>query len=314
MVSLHAPWVSRQLWRSRCMRRRASWLAFPRAAPRCSRETRRRADEVICVVDHRREPCRCGRPYRDGRAEEQPGGRLGHGAHARRGDCLYPHVYKSLSYNPQQDFTPVTTINTTAMTVCGWPDGPSFVKTLADFIAWCKGNPSQSSYGSPGAGSPLHFLGVLLSAPRTLSISMFRFRERRPPSKACWAARSPPASRRSAPSFRMSGPGRFGRWRQRAHSAARCSLTCQPLPRRDIRRSRSSNGSVFLFLRGRRRHRRDAQRRLRAGLQAKEMQAGLAAQSVDAGGLTPADFVRQVKADYDRWGPIVKESGFTPLD
>jgi len=29
--------------------------------------------------------------------------------------CLYPHVYKSLSYNPQQDFTPVTTICTTPM-------------------------------------------------------------------------------------------------------------------------------------------------------------------------------------------------------
>jgi len=53
---------------------------------------------------------------------------------------------------------------------------------------------------------------------------------------------------------------------------------------------------------------------LRAALQTKEMQAGLANQSVDVGGLTPAEFVRQVKADFDRWGPIVKESGFTPLD
>jgi tripartite-type tricarboxylate transporter receptor subunit TctC len=35
---------------------------------------------------------------------------------------------------------------------------------------------------------------------------------------------------------------------------------------------------------------------------------------VDVGGLTPADFARQVKADFDRWGPIVKQSGFTPLD
>ena len=40
---------------------------------------------------------------------------------------------------------------------------PSSVKTLADFIAWCRSNPTQSSYGSPGAGSPLHFLGVMLS-------------------------------------------------------------------------------------------------------------------------------------------------------
>src|SRR5499427_6068790 len=42
--------------------------------------------------------------------------------------CLYPHVYKSLSYNPQQDFTPVTTICTTAMTFVVGPMVPSSVK------------------------------------------------------------------------------------------------------------------------------------------------------------------------------------------
>ena len=53
---------------------------------------------------------------------------------------------------------------------------------------------------------------------------------------------------------------------------------------------------------------------LRAALQTKEMQAGLANQSVDVGGLTPADFAGQIKGDTDRWEPIVKASGFTPLD
>ena len=77
--------------------------------------------------------------------------------------CLYPHVYKSLSYDPQQDFAPVTTILTTSMLFVVGPLVPSSVKTLADFIAWCRANPNQSSYGSPGAGSPLHFLGVMLS-------------------------------------------------------------------------------------------------------------------------------------------------------
>ena len=38
--------------------------------------------------------------------------------------ALYPHVYKSLSYNPQQDFAPVTTISTTSMLYCDWPAGP----------------------------------------------------------------------------------------------------------------------------------------------------------------------------------------------
>ena len=126
--------------------------------------------------------------------------------------ALYPHVYKSLSYNPQQDFAPVTTISTTSMLIAIGPLVPSTVKTLADFIAWCRSNPHQSSYGSPGAGSPLHFLGVMLSRAANFEYLHVPFRERRRPSKVCWAVKLPPASRRSAPSFRTSGPGRCGRW------------------------------------------------------------------------------------------------------
>ena len=48
--------------------------------------------------------------------------------------CLYPHVYKSLGYNAQQDFAPVTTINTTAMLFVIGPMVPATVKTLADFM------------------------------------------------------------------------------------------------------------------------------------------------------------------------------------
>lgn len=39
---------------------------------------------------------------------------------------------------------------------------PPQVKTLADFIAWCKGNPQLASFGSPGAGTSAHFSGILL--------------------------------------------------------------------------------------------------------------------------------------------------------
>src|SRR5262245_58667857 len=76
--------------------------------------------------------------------------------------CLYPHVYKSLSYT-LQDFAPVTTIHTTAMVLAVGPMVPATVKTVADFVGWCRANPRQSTFGSPGAGSPLHFLGVMLA-------------------------------------------------------------------------------------------------------------------------------------------------------
>ncbi len=38
--------------------------------------------------------------------------------------CLFPHVYKSLSYNPQQDFAPGYDHLHHCNAVCGRPDGP----------------------------------------------------------------------------------------------------------------------------------------------------------------------------------------------
>jgi hypothetical protein len=42
--------------------------------------------------------------------------------------------------------------------------------------------------------------------------------------------------------------------------------------------------------------------------------ASVANLSVDAAGYTPADFARQIEIYADCWAPIVKASGFTPLD
>ena len=53
-------------------------------------ETPRGADEGVCVHDNRREPSWCGRSRRDGRAEEQRGGRVGHGPDACRSGRSLP--------------------------------------------------------------------------------------------------------------------------------------------------------------------------------------------------------------------------------
>ena len=36
--------------------------------------------------------------------------------------------------------------------------------------------------------------------------------------------------------------------------------------------------------------------------------------AVDPAGETPKEFAQSVKSDFDRWGPIVQASGFTPED
>ena len=223
--------------------------------------------------------------------------------------ALYPHVYKSLSYNPQRDFAPVTTISTTSMLIAIGPLVPGTVKTLADFIAWCRSNPNHSSYGSPGAGSPLHFLGVMLSRAANFEYLHVPFQGTAPSIQSLLGSQLPPASRRSAPSFHTSGPGRCGRWQRRAHSAARCCPMCQPLPRRDTRRSNSPNGSAFLFRRGPQRDRRDAQQRLTRGT-ANQGNAGRSCQSIGGCRRSHAGRLLVDQGRHGSLGPILA-SGFT---
>jgi len=59
-------------------------------------------------------------------------------------------------------FTPVTTV-AISVPAHGWSMVPGQVKTLADFILWCRANPRQATYGTIGAGSLLHFIGVTLA-------------------------------------------------------------------------------------------------------------------------------------------------------
>jgi tripartite-type tricarboxylate transporter receptor subunit TctC len=74
---------------------------------------------------------------------------------------LFPHVYKTLKYEPR-DFTPVSTVASTPTLLTVGPKVPGDVKTLADFVAWCRANPKQATYGTAGAGTTLHFLGAML--------------------------------------------------------------------------------------------------------------------------------------------------------
>ena len=74
---------------------------------------------------------------------------------------VYPHIYSKLSYDPK-DFAPVSIGAIMHHGLAVGPAVPPSVKTLKDFLTWAKANPDQASYGSPGAGSMPHLLGALL--------------------------------------------------------------------------------------------------------------------------------------------------------
>jgi len=71
-----------------------------------------------------------------------------------------PALYKSLSYNPTKDLTPVTLMGKFPMIlVVGANSG---IASAKDFIAKAKAKPGDLSYASAGAGSPHHLAMELL--------------------------------------------------------------------------------------------------------------------------------------------------------
>jgi tripartite-type tricarboxylate transporter receptor subunit TctC len=76
---------------------------------------------------------------------------------------LYPHIYRKLAYDALADFTPVTSVGAVGYDIAVGPKVPADVKTLRDFVGWCKANPKDAVFGSPGAGTGHHFVGVMFA-------------------------------------------------------------------------------------------------------------------------------------------------------
>ncbi|MET0507393.1 MAG: Bug family tripartite tricarboxylate transporter substrate binding protein [Burkholderiaceae bacterium] len=93
---------------------------------------------------------------------------------------IYPHIYRKLPYDPRADVQPVSMLVSFDFGLGVGPAVPASVKTVPDYLAWCKANPSQASFGSPAAGSVPHFIGVLLGRSADVSLTHVPYRGSQP--------------------------------------------------------------------------------------------------------------------------------------
>ena len=75
---------------------------------------------------------------------------------------IYPYTYPKLQYQVD-DVAPVSLGALMDHGLAVGPGTPDSVQTLADLLQWWRNNPNSANYGSPGAGSMPHLVGVLMS-------------------------------------------------------------------------------------------------------------------------------------------------------
>ena len=73
---------------------------------------------------------------------------------------IAPLTHKKLAYDPEKDFAPVSLAVNFQLAFTAGPGTPA--TTLAEYIAWVKGDARRTSFGVPAAGSLPHFFGLLL--------------------------------------------------------------------------------------------------------------------------------------------------------
>ncbi|MBK7262056.1 MAG: hypothetical protein IPI03_09400 [Rubrivivax sp.] len=226
---------------------------------------------------------------------------------------IYPHIYTKLRYNGLKDFAPLATACEFAFGMAVGPDVPA--KTLADFIAWARANPGKAQFGSPGAGSAMHFIGVQLAAQATVELRHIPYRGGAPALNDVMGGTIPALFTTLS---NLVQPHKAGKVRILAHSAARRLPGLPDVP------TFSESGfpaltisEMFLFV-APARTTVAAQKDLVAMLSAAVAEPGVRS-VLEAAEYTPltlsqSAIASRLAAEYANWGALVKSTGYKSDD
>ncbi|MFM9970130.1 MAG: Bug family tripartite tricarboxylate transporter substrate binding protein [Burkholderiales bacterium] len=226
--------------------------------------------------------------------------------------CIYPHTQKHIPYDPLKDFIPVSMVGAYSVGMAVGPLTPA--KTLQEFVAWARANPKQANFGTPGNGNIPHFTGILLSQVAGIEWTNV-------PYKGSVPAIVDLIGGQSASVFTTLGDfttqARAGKLRVLAHSSAQRSSVAPDVPTfREQGYNIETAGWYALFA--------PAgvpqamiERIGRLVMQAQQTPAvreRMQNLSLDIHLTTPAQFAEIVRNDYDRWGKIIRASGFKAVE
>jgi len=225
---------------------------------------------------------------------------------------IYPHIYKKLPYDPVADLSPVSLACVFDFGFAVGPAVPLNVKTVPEFLAWVKANPSSGNFGSPAAGSTPHFIGALLGKSAGIELKHAAYRGTQP---AMLDLLGGNISAVSGPIGDIMQHLPTGKVRILGVSGEKRSRFTPDVPtfgEQGLKNMAHSEWFAF-FLPAK--ASLDAVGRLntamKTALAQKDLINGLADFGLEAMSSSPAELADLLKKDTAKWGPIVKEIGFT---
>ncbi len=220
-------------------------------------------------------------------------------------------LFPSLSYDPVADFAPVSLIGFYPNIMVVPVSSPAH--SVKEFIDYAKANPGKITYASGGHGSSLHLAGELFKRMTGIEMTHVPYRGcgtrvQRPHPRARGCDVQPHFLEPAAGQARQAP--RRSRWRH--PSGSRWPRNCRQSRNRACRDSTCRHGSAC-SCRQRRRNRSSTRSTPTPSRPSPIPRPGKSSRkwAWSASGSTPADLAAQVKADVERWGPLIREAGIS---
>ncbi|UUX97554.1 tripartite tricarboxylate transporter substrate-binding protein [Aquabacterium sp. J223] len=221
----------------------------------------------------------------------------------------YPHTYKKLLYDTFADLTPVSNGSRFDYGLGVGPAVPESVKTVPELMAWFKANPSRAAIGSPGAGSALHFIVIMLGRAAGVEVNHVAYRGSPPAIQDMMGGNlaalcTPLGAFLNQPRLRLlasCGPTR-----------SRFTPNVPTLAEQGYKDQVYEDGFAF-FLPGRTPPEvvRRLNTALRETLSDPAMAEAMAGFGLEPAPTSPEQLAATLQSELQRWGPIVKSIGFS---
>jgi len=221
-----------------------------------------------------------------------------------------PQVFKDLRYDPFADFAPVAHAASFLFAFSVGPDVPA--KSLAEYVALVKQDPKNGSYASAGSGSLPHFFSVLFAETAKIPMVHVGYKGSAP---AITDLLGGQISAFMGTAGDVAAQHKAGRLRVIATSGAQRAHILPDVP---TFREQGYNieGGGWYAAYAPAKTPKDAIDRLAAAIgeaiKSPDVRDKLEALGMEPTGYGPAELARIHRADYDKWGPVIRASGFKP--
>ena len=225
--------------------------------------------------------------------------------------AVNPHVYKGLGYHPIRDFAPVTFAVSGANVLIVHPDVP--VKTVQELIALARSKPEELAAGSPGHGSAGRLAAELFSSMAKIKMVHVTYKGGAPAMTGLLSGETQLIF--ASPSTAIPQV-KAGRVRGLAVSTLKRSPMLPDLPtiaESGLPGFETDNwyGMVIAAKTPRAIVERLNMEFTRA-LNAPDVKQALLRQGLDPAPGTPEAFGKYIKAEYEKWGKVIREAGIRP--